>query len=814
MTTVAISAPPQPVLNSVFPAGGCSGCTVEVSLTGQNLDAVHSLRCSHSKISATPGDEGRWLITIPEDVPPGSFDLQAITENGLSSTRTFVVGNRAELLEDDASNDLANAQTVPLDVVVNGRIEQGGDLDHFRFTAEENRRVIIECRSERIDSPLRAVLEVFDADGSRLAVNRGYFGIDPLIDFRVPRDGEYIVRVYDLVYSGSADHIYRLEIDTGPRVLFAFPNVIERDKTTPVTLYGWNLQQADELPGVTATSISGVPSPPEQSPQALDRIDVEITPPAAALTHVPLRQASTEVGLEQFAYHLPGAHAPVSLSLTDVPVTTDADPNHDPTTAIPLTVPCDVSGQLAVPEETDWFTVEARRGEVLWIEAFGERIGSPVDLEISLFDEDAGTELAHFGDEASGIGGKRFALNHVDPIGRWVAPDDGRYLIMARNLTPTPQVDPRRLYRLSVRREEPDFALAIVPRSEAPSALNVPRGGRLCVDLVALRKRGLNESIRVTAHDLPSGLECPDVWLGPRVSRAPLVLSANDASEPFVGGLTLLASSESVTDRPVRGSTVVRGGRPTGWSRLIDQPAVSVSGQAPLRLTADGHETRPHHLYGDLDVRHSPGGILDVAVYVDRQHTDYTAPVRLTGVGVPDLIPKQTFTIPADQEQGHISFYLPPTLPVGTYTIAVQGETTVPAGEKNEQGEQPTENVTVISNPVTFEVQPAAFTIELDPFAPRQIRRGEIVQVGYRTRRVNGFIGKIHTELYAAGPVVGLRGRGVTFVGQTETGQIQVIANEDAPLGRQPSLRLYGVGVVEDEPVFHGSCFLDLEIVE
>ena len=66
----------------------------------------------------------------------------------------------------------------------------------------------------------------------------------------------------------------------------------------------------------------------------------------------------------------------------------------------------------------------------------------------------------------------------------------------------------------------------------------------------------------------------------------------------------------------------------------------------------------------------------------------------------------------------------------------------------------------------------------------------------------------------AAGPVVGLRGRGVTFVGQTESGQIQVIANEDAPLGRQPSLRLYGVGVMEDEPVFHGSCFLDLEIVE
>ena len=59
-----------------------------------------------------------------------------------------------------------------------------------------------------------------------------------------------------------------------------------------------------------------------------------------------------------------------------------------------------------------------------------------------------------------------------------------------------------------------------------------------------------------------------------------------------------------------------------------------------------------------------------------------------------------------------------------------------------------------------------------------------------------------------------LRGRGVTFVGQTESGTIQVIANEDADLGLLPFLRLYAVGVVEDQPIHHGSCFLNLEIVE
>ena len=69
-------------------------------------------------------------------------------------------------------------------------------------------------------------------------------------------------------------------------------------------------------------------------------------------------------------------------------------------------------------------------------------------------------------------------------------------------------------------------------------------------------------------------------------------------------------------------------------------------------------------------------------------------------------------------------------------------------------------------------------------------------------------------NLAAAGEVIGIRVRGVTFVGQTESGTLQIIANEDAPLGQQPFLRLEGVGTIEDEPVYLGSCFLRLEIVE
>jgi hypothetical protein len=122
--------------------------------------------------------------------------------------------------------------------------------------------------------------------------------------------------------------------------------------------------------------------------------------------------------------------------------------------------------------------------------------------------------------------------------------------------------------------------------------------------------------------------------------------------------------------------------------------------------------------------------------------------------------------------------------------------------------------VTVFTNAVSFEVYPAPFVLAVDLDAPRKISRGQVVQVKYSAVRKNGFIGKIHTDVRAAGDLIGLRVRGVTFVGQTESGTLQIIANEDAPLGQQPFLRLEGVGTVEDEPVYLGACFLQLEIVE
>jgi hypothetical protein len=455
---------------------------------------------------------------------------------------------------------------------------------------------------------------------------------------------------------------------------------------------------------------------------------------------------------------------------------------------------------LTAGDERDWFAVRARRGEVFWLEALGARIGAPVDLDVAVLDPSGQKELVKLSDCLENLGGNRFPMSHPDPAGRWVAPADGRYLIVVRNLIGGLGDDPRRIYRLCVRREEPDFHLAVVSRrTDQPAGLTVWRGGREMAEVLAVRRRGMDGPIRVTAQDLPPGIQCPDIWLGPGENRAPLVLTAGRQSPPFVGALSLVGRADlgiAEIVRPVRAGTMVWPGQPTGSGRLADEVPLAVGPETTVFVTATPSEAS---VFQD--------GVLDVAIDVERRFEATAAPVQLTGAGLPKAMGNQTASIPAGSSKGWISFAIPAALPPGPYTFAVQANTEVPFnGGKI--------GVTTFGNPVTINVQPARISLEIDPRTPRKIARGKIINLHYTAERKHGFIGKIHTELVAPGGVIGLRGRGVTFVGQTDKGDIQIIATENAPLGRQPFLRIEAVGTVEDQPVYRAGRFVELEITE
>jgi len=824
LITSPATAQMAPVLNTVLPCCGKIGTAFEVSVAGSQLESVKFLRSNIPGFGCEFLAPNRFRVTVPSTTIPGQYDVWAVGENGLSSPRTFLVGRHPELLEVEPNDVEPAAMSVPLDTVVNGQLDKPADVDQYRIQATMGQRVIMECSAERIDSRLRAVLEVFDDHGRRIAVNRGYVGIDPLIDFVAPADGSYVVRVQDLIASGGPELYYRLEFDTQPRVMFSRPSVIQRGQATCVTLFGWNLRTAG-TPGEIASTPTEQSGPQAELPGNLnsphtagsfEQIEVEIPASLAQpSTQLPIRLQPSQVvtAAHSFAYYLPGSHAPVMIGLSDIAISLDQSDNHAPESAQNVSVPCELSGQLANASEQDWFAIDLQRGEVLHLEGYGQRISSPVDLQISVYDSEQQSLLAQFSDQQDNLGDE-FSTSHLDPAGRWVCPRDGRYLVAVRNLNRGIQNDLRRIYQLSIRREEADFQVVAIPATDGVRSLNIPQGGRQSLKLIAVRQRTYNGAIRVSARDLPGGIECPDVWFGPGVNQATMVISADPACEKLIDNLHLEAAGDAehrALRHDVQFGTIVRAGSPNGWGRLVSALPFAVAGSAPLRISANAHEPLEHQLYGTLAAKHFQGSAVDVAVEIERRDASHQADVRMFAEGLPDQIKNQIAIIPAGQTKGYVTFELPLTLPAGQYSFVIRAETSVPTADGK------TENVAVHSSPVVIDVQPAAFDVDVDPFAVTKARRGDTIQIAYSSRRRNGFIGKMHTEIAAPGVVTdvpGLLGRGETFTGQTETGSLQIVVNMDAPLGPQRFLRLFTVGVVEDEPMYFGSHFLSLEIVE
>src|SRR5262245_58217369 len=96
---VQAQAQPNPVLNTVYPPGGMAGTSVIVNLEGAGLDGLRDVHTTVPQLTAKKLDAKRFQLEIPANTPVGVYDLRAVGDHGMSSPRTFVVGNRTEAIE-------------------------------------------------------------------------------------------------------------------------------------------------------------------------------------------------------------------------------------------------------------------------------------------------------------------------------------------------------------------------------------------------------------------------------------------------------------------------------------------------------------------------------------------------------------------------------------------------------------------------------------------------------------------------------------------------------------------------------------------
>ena len=95
---------PRARMTAIFPAGGQQGTSVEITISGGDLDGAGRLFFSHEGLAAVPkkDDKGnvvanQYTVTIAKNVPVGIYDVQiGGGQFGISNVRAFAVGDLPE----------------------------------------------------------------------------------------------------------------------------------------------------------------------------------------------------------------------------------------------------------------------------------------------------------------------------------------------------------------------------------------------------------------------------------------------------------------------------------------------------------------------------------------------------------------------------------------------------------------------------------------------------------------------------------------------------------------------------------------------
>jgi hypothetical protein len=686
----ALTGLTPPRLFLVQPGGAKAGSTVELTLSGQDLDEPQGLLFSRAEIKselvsvsqaprqpAPRRQRGRrpvrltatskFKVTIPSGTPPGIHDVRIVTKGGVSNPRAFVVGDLEEVLEKEPNNDVAQAQRVELNTTISGIISAPTDVDYFVFAGKKGQRVVVSCLTTSIDSRLQAAVELYGPGDRRLAFNRNYRDNDALLDCTLPEDGDFHVRLYDFTYTqGGPAFFYRLTISTAPWIDAVYPPVVEPGKRAKLTVYGRN------LPGgkLDPSAVSGG--------RVLEKITVTVDAPREAVARQRLAyggylppKASALDGFEYRLRNASGTSNPFLLTYARAPVVLDNEANDTPETAQEITLPCEIAGRFEKKRDRDWYTFSARRGEVWSIEAFADRLGSPLDLYLVLRDARTGRVLVELDDDQDVLHRIQFFTRSDDPPRyRFVVPADGSYQLLAASREVDVQAGPRHLYRVRITPEQPDFRLVVMPAAlSSPDAGVVRQGGRQDYTVFVWRLDGWNGPIDLAVEGLPSGVTCRPQVVGGGAREASLVLQANMEAPSWTG--TIRVKGTAVID----GRTVVREARPATitWpvppqqnvatvSRLDRSLVLAVRDKAPFSLDVGIEQVVAVH-----NTR------ITVPLKLTRHWPDFKTPVRVLPLNLPGRLQFQPVTLTPGKDEAKLNIDIRANVPPGVYSLVLRG---------------------------------------------------------------------------------------------------------------------------------------------
>jgi len=512
LLTVREAQSAAPTLTNLFPAGGQRGTKVTVTCAGSFAWPV---KVWAPGLDVVPSAEsGKLDITIPADLRTDRVWIRLYNEEGASAVQPFLIGGIKEVNEVEPNDKPRAAQAImETAVTVNGTLKSA-EVDCFAVSLTAGQTLVAAVDANtRLGSPMDAILQIVTPDGVVLAENHDDLKLDPRLAFAVKSDGTYVVRLFafpsapdtSIRFSGSAGHIYRLTLTTGPFVTHAVPLSVPVTDPGVVSVAGWNLPNDLKW---NVTPLGGVTE--FQEFEVID--DLRRSPDARiGLGHAADLSISTRVRLQ-----------PSGVISRLAEKAADGSP-------LALVVPSSVTGCLKARKQSDDYVIPLTKGQHIVVSVESRSLDLPLDPVLKLVDP-GGAVIADVDDTGS----------TKDALIASTAARDGDFRLTVSDRFR--QGSDRSWYLLTVRYDEPDFELsvtndAIVVGHDKPAELAVK---------IVRRGKGAEPAgpISIQLVGLPEGFTSPAVVSEPTGPTATEVkLSVSSSGTAFSGPVRILGKT-------------------------------------------------------------------------------------------------------------------------------------------------------------------------------------------------------------------------------------------------------------------------------
>ncbi|MCI0702296.1 MAG: PPC domain-containing protein [Planctomycetia bacterium] len=610
-----------PTIETLAPGVGQRGTEFTLTLTGARLTDPQELMLYApgvvcTKLSAKNENQVTVTLKAAPDCKLGEYPFRLRTPGGVSELRIFRI-SPFPIVAEKEPND-TTPQSVPLNVSLTGITESGG-VDRFAVTLTKGERLSLEVEAIRLGGELNdTAITVFGPDGKEIATvdDTPLFRQDPTLSLLVPTDGVYTVEVRETNYGGSDTSRYVLHIGNFLRPAAIFPAGGQAGTEVKVKLFDHSRE-----------STLNVKLPPAGTP-----FDFHATDGVA-----------------------PAAPTPNRFRVSPFPNVIETEPNDETKLASAAVAwPVAFNGLIEKVGDVDHYRFRAAKGEVIDVEAFAYRIGSPLDPVVAVFHPN-GVLLAGNDDDET----------HDSRV-QVTIPTDGEYIV--RVTDKRKQAGPRFIYRVELTKPSTGLAVFLPPlarKTQDRQVIAVPRGNRV-IAYIGVRRDGFTGPVTVTPGELPAGVKVNIPVIPTGEYLMPVVFEAAPDA-PLGGKLVAFTGRGGDAKSPVTGhfSQVVT---------LIQAPGDSAFHAVELsRLAVVVVEETPYSVsVVPPTTALVPDGTLDITVKVKRAK-DFAEPLEVFFPSLPPGVEAPTSVVIApDKSEAVVTLVGHPPAELGDWRLLVE----------------------------------------------------------------------------------------------------------------------------------------------